>query len=436
MISVFKASSDGNLPLLKLLKENGEDIYIKDKDGNNALLKTCYGTGDIDTIKWLLHQGFSPEYKDKGGYNAFLLAAEFGKLSVLKFLKEINVDIKVTGIHGQNALHTACIGKGDINTIKWLLDQGFSAENKTYEGYNAFLLAAEFGNLPVLEFLKEINTDIKATGPDGQNALHRACVGKGDTETIKWLLRQDFSPEDKNNRGCNAFLLAAEYGKLSVLKFLKDIHADMKVTGIHGQNALHTACVGKGDINTIKWLLDQGFSPEDKTYQGYNAFLLAAEFGNLSALKLLKRINADIKFTAPDGQNALHRACAGKGDIDTIKWLLQQDLLPQGKQDTRYNAFLLAAEYGNLPVLKFLKEMNVDTRVTSLAGGNALHRACIGSGDVNTIKWLLKQGFSIETPNSDGKTAFYLAVMRGHTQLVRFFMHLNANILNKRSENW
>ena len=434
-MSILKASQDGNLPLLKSLKDSGEDINIKDKDGNNALLKACYGTGNIETVKWLIDQGFSPECKDNRGYTAFLLAAEFGELSVLKFLKEINADIKVTGAAGQNALHTACVGKGDINTIKWLLDQGFSPEQKTSEGYNAFLLAARFGNLLVLKFLKEINVDIKVTGPDGQNALHRACAGKGDINTIKWLLNQGFSTENKNKRGYNAFLLAAEYGNLLVLKFLKEINTDIKVTGEVGQNALHTACVGKGDIDTIKWLVEQGFSPEQKTKNGYNAVLLAAEKGHFSVLMFFKEINVDIKVTAPDGQNALHRACAGKCDIDTIKWLLNEGFSPESKNSKGYNAFLLAAEYGNLPVLKFFKEINVDIKATGPDGDNALHRACIGKGDISTIKWLLAQGISIETPNSDGKTTFYLALMRGHIQLVRLFFHLKPDILNKISEN-
>ena len=78
---------------------------------------------------------------------SFMTLLKKGHLSVLKFFKEINVDIKVTGSKGENALHIACFGKGDINTIKWLLEQGFSPEDKNINGYNAFHYAAEGGNL-------------------------------------------------------------------------------------------------------------------------------------------------------------------------------------------------------------------------------------------------------------------------------------------------
>ena len=293
-MSVLQASYDGNLPLLKSLKDNGEDINIQDKDGDNALIKACRGTGNIDTVKWLIDQGLSPEYKNNKGLNAFLYAAYRGHLLVLKFLKEINVDIKVTGSQGENALHTACVGEGDINTIKWLLEQGFSPEHKENNGRNAFHYAAEKGNLSVLKFLKEINVDIKVTGSQGENALHTACLGKGDSNTIKWLLEQGFSPEHKDNNGRNAFHYAAEKGNLSVLKFLKEINVDIKVTGSQGENALHTACLGKGDSNTIKWLLDQGFSIHTPTSNGVTPFYLALLKGHTQLVKFFLHLKPDL----------------------------------------------------------------------------------------------------------------------------------------------
>ena len=427
-MSVLKASYGGNIQLLKSLKGNGVDINIKDKDGDNALINACGGTGNIDTVKWLIDQGFSPEYKNNLGYNAFHYAADKGHLSVLKFFKEINVDLKVTGPHGDNALHGACRAKSDINTIKWLLEQGFSPEQKDNNGRNAFHYAAQGGYLSVLKFFKEINVDIKVTGLQGDNALHRACGGKGDIDTIQWLLEQGFSPEQKDNNGLNAFHYTAQGGNLSVLKFFKEINVDIKATTSQGQNALHAACIGKSDIKTIKWLLEQGFSPEDSDIEGCNVFHYAAQGGSLSVLKFFKEINVDIKVTGPDGQNALHRACSGIGDINTIKWLLEQGFSPEQKDNNGLNAFHYAAQGGNLSVLKFLKEINVDTKATALYGENALHRACFGEGDIDTIKWLLEQGFSAEHKNNDGHNPFHYAAGVGNLSVLKFFKELNVDI--------
>ena len=293
-MSILKASYDGNLPLLKSLRDNGEDINIKDKNGNSALIKACSHTGNIDTMKWLIDQGLSAEYKNNKGYNAFLYAAYNGHLSVLKFFKYINADIKVTGPAGDNALHRACFGKDNINTIKWLLEQGFAPEHKDNEGHNAFHYAADKGHLSALKFFKEINVDIKVTAAIGDNALHRACFGKGDINTIQWLLDQGLSPEHKDINGYNAFHYAAEVGNLSVLKFLKEINVDIKVTGPYRDNALHTACIGTGDINTIKWLLEQGFSIETQASHGQTPLSLALWKGHAQLVQFFLYLKPDL----------------------------------------------------------------------------------------------------------------------------------------------
>ena len=159
-MSVLDASFDGNLPLLKSLKENGEELNIQDEDGDNALLKACRGTGNIETIKWLIDQGFSQDYRNKKGYNAFLVAAFNGHLSVLKFFKEINIDIKATGPDGQNALHRACVGKGDIDTIKWLLNQGFPLETPDSDGKIAFYFAVMRGHTQLIRLFLHLKSSI------------------------------------------------------------------------------------------------------------------------------------------------------------------------------------------------------------------------------------------------------------------------------------
>ena len=427
-MSILNASYNGNLSLLKSLTENGGDINIKDKNGNNALMLACYGTGNIETVKWILDQGISPEHKNNIGDTAFLYTAEKGHSSLLKFFKENNVDINAIGPGGYNALHRACIGTGEINSIKWLVDQGFSPEQKSTSGHHAFLLAAQKGHLLVLQLFKEINVDIQGTCPTGCNALHKACIGTGDIETIKWLLNQGLSPELRNNRGYTAFLLAAEYGHLSVLKFFKEINVDITATNPVGYNALHTACDGKGDIDTIQWLVAQGVSPEGKTADGRNPFLFAAHKGHVSVLKFFKEINVDVNVIDSLGYNAMLAACLGTGDISTIKWLVDQGFSPEHKSNDNFNTFHLASHQGNLSLLKFFKEINVDIKGTDPFGYNALHTACMGKGDVETIKWLLDQGFSADNKAKDGYNAVLLAAEKGNLSALKFFKEQNVDI--------
>ena len=434
-MSVLDASWAGNLTLLKALKDKGEDFSIKDVNGNNALLCACLGTGDINTVKWLVHEGFSLEDRNNDGFTAFLVAANRGHFHLLKFFKEINADIRATRNNGENALHRASFSKADIPTIQWILDQGFSIEEKDHSGYTPFLNSAYSGRLELLKFFKERNADIRATNNKGENALHKASIGKADIPTIQWILDQGFSVEEKDHGGYTPFLNSAYSGRLELLKFFKERNADIRATNKKGENALHRASFGKADIPTIQWILDQGFSVEEKDHGGDTPFLNSAYSGRLELLKFFKERNADIRATNNNGDNALHRASFGKADIPTIQWILDQGFSIEEKDHGGYTPFLNSAYSGRLELLKFFKERNADIRATNNNRDNALHRASFGEADIPTIKWLLQQGFSIETPTSDGYSPFYIALYKGHKQLVRFFLDLKPDLLNKTPES-
>ena len=431
----LKSAYSGRLELLKFFKERNADIRATNNDGENALHRASFGEADIPTIQWILDQGFSVEEKDHGGDTPFLNSAYSGRLELLKFFKERNADIRATRNNGENALHRASFGKADIPTIQWILDQGFSVEEKDHGGNAPFLKSAYSGRLELLKFFKERNADIRATNNDGENALHRASFGEADIPTIQWILDQGFSVEEKDHGGNAPFLNSVYSGRLELLKFFKERNADIRATNNDGENALHRASFGEADIPTIQWILDQGFSVEEKDHGGNAPFLKSAYSGRLELLKFFKERNADIRATNNDGENALHRASIGEADIPTIQWILDQGFSVEEKDHGGDTPFLNSAYSGRLELLKFFKEINADIRATNNNGENALHRASFGKAGIPTIKWLLQHGFSIETPNSDGYSPFYIALYKGHKQLERFFLDLKPDLLNKTPES-
>ena len=293
-MSVLDASLNGNLTLLKALKDKGENFSIKSKNGNNALLCACLGTGDIDTVKWLVHEGFSLEDRNNSGSTPFLAAADRGHLTILKFFKEINADIRATNNKGDNVLHRASFGKADTACIQWILDQGFSTEEKDSGGYTPVLNSAYSGRLELLKFFKEINADIRATNNKGENVLHIASVGKADTACIQWILEQGFSTEEKDSVGDTPVLNSAYSGRLELLKFFKEINADIRATNNDGDNALHRASYGEADIPTIKWLLQQGFSIETLNSDGHTPFYFAVYKGHKQLVRFFLDIKPDL----------------------------------------------------------------------------------------------------------------------------------------------
>jgi hypothetical protein len=96
------------------------------------------------------------------------------------------------------------------------------------------------------------------------------------------------------------------------------------------QKDLHSAmelAVEKGDINTMRALNKDGFSPDMHTHYGEPLVVLAARFGRASSLEWLLAKNADVYAVGRDGLAAIHIA-AYSGNEEILKILLDNGADP------------------------------------------------------------------------------------------------------------
>ena len=240
------AAQKGHLDILKLLKENGANASVTDKNGHNALHFACM-MGKTETVNWLLKKcNINLEAKDNWYKRTpFLLAAEKGHLEILKALKAYGASVSATEKYGENALYSAS-KIGHFETVNWLLKEcNISLEDKDDSGkMTPFLIAAKKGHLDILKLLKAYEADVNATDKDGDNALQLAWMAN-HFETVRWLLNNcKINLEAKNKRYKRTlFLLAAEKGHLDILKLLEEKRANIYATDRCGNNALHLACI-------------------------------------------------------------------------------------------------------------------------------------------------------------------------------------------------
>ena len=103
---------------------------------------------------------------------AFLKAAEQGKLSELKQLKALGVDVTASfGEENHNALHRAALFSDDVLTLRWLIEEAKLPVNATTsQGRTAFLLAGKKkGRLEILKLLKAQGADVTVKDNDGKD---------------------------------------------------------------------------------------------------------------------------------------------------------------------------------------------------------------------------------------------------------------------------
>ena len=141
------AAQNGQLAVLKKLKEKGANLNAIDKDGNNALQNACLYSNSPETAKWLIDT-CAISIESKGWYQKtpFLCAAEKGQLAVLKKLKEKGANLNAIDKDGNNALHNACLFSNSPETAKWLIDTcAISIESKGMVSKNTLSLCGRKG---------------------------------------------------------------------------------------------------------------------------------------------------------------------------------------------------------------------------------------------------------------------------------------------------
>ena len=94
--------------------------------------------------------------------------------------------------------------------------------------------------------------DSAQTTTEHNEELHHAAK-KGNLEEIKHLITKGLNPLTKNRKGDTVLHVAADYGRLGVLKYLiNHVQCNPASSGWHGTTPLHRAAEA-GDFSTVEY---------------------------------------------------------------------------------------------------------------------------------------------------------------------------------------
>ena len=127
-----------------------------------------------------------------------------------------------------------------------------------------------------------------------------------------------------------------------------------------------------------------------------------------------------------DLNTPLHRAILEQADLDYITILLQSiDVNQPGNQSE--TALHLAAEQGNLEVVKILLAHQANVHAKNIQGRTPLHLAAY-DGKPEVIQLLLDHNASIEAKDNQGQTPLHRAAVAEQVEAVQLLVKYQANI--------
>lgn len=378
-------------------KENIDPLVL-DNEGNtyaHLLVKCGIDPTQYPILKRCLKQ---QNYK---GETPLHVAATLPFLNILSNLIRLQSveDLEIQDNQGKTALFNAVLAM-QLPAIEVLLKAKARVDALDYRGCTPLLVACELNNLPMVRLLLNFGADINRSFR-GINPLHSSM--QHETEDLfLFLMRSGANHKQRHKKGFLPEHVAAEQGKLHILRAMSAMGHSSTLTDNSGLNVMHHAAK-MGNQELFPHLLDLGYSLEQPS-------------GSFKTSKKSQPLE-------PVGMTPLLLA-SRNGNADAVKWLLDHQVNPEAQTNEGYDALAMAAMSGSAPLLHLLFEYNLSKKMESRL--RAIEEA-IKFDHASLLPYLYQSSVPIDVPLSNGFSGLELACLVGSLHATYFFVEREAN---------
>jgi ankyrin repeat protein len=406
-------------------------------------------------------------------------AAEAGDLNLVQRLVDAGKDLNIPQADGMRALHWS-VRRSHVEMTRYLLKSGADVDVANEYGVRPLCLACENGVPEIVELLLSRTADPERALAGGETPLMIAAR-QGNPDVVRLLIDAGADVNAREQSQQTAIMWAAAEGHTGVLQLLLEAGADFRTPLPYGWTPLFFA-VREGRTDAALFLLRQGLDVNapmsgERRAQGPNPLLLAVQNGHFETAAALLKAGADAN-AQPMGQGALHalvsvrRPVRGDGDpppngsgsvgsFEFVRQLIDHGgdvnlRLERGKSGfadfttTGATAFVLAAQTGDMALLKLLLELGADPSIPNEDGSTAMLAAAgvgdLGSGlesasteaeAIEVIRLLLDKGLDINVVDRNGETVIHGAAYQNWPDLIRFLVAHGVRIdVWNQSNRW
>ena len=387
---VFAAAESGDVETVREALNDGFDPRQTDAEGRTVhQLAKEYGHEAIELLARQHEERDSNPPELRGAVESILDAAEKGHADKLARLLDSNanlIDARGGNFQKQTALHKAA-WRNHRACVELLLARGANVRIRdTGDNATALHFAAEAADLAIVRLLVEAGSDVVGDGDDHRLGVlgWATCFQRTRTDVADYLMTQ----------GARLNLWSAiALGRIEEVRaFIKNDPALLSAhmsRSEHRRTPLHHAAA-KNQTGVVRLLLELGADPNATDLTGATALVTAAqENADESVAALLLEAGARMDFIAAfslkrydlaetmlrenpsrigaDGEDtiALHVAVS-KRNADAVRWLIAHAVDVNAKRvmwDCNHTALHMTAADGNVEIARMLLDAGADPQI-------------------------------------------------------------------------
>jgi outer membrane protein assembly factor BamB len=384
------------------------DIVVKEERNQAKSLYEATANGNIELVKSLISSGADVNTPNIWGWTPLYIASGTGKKDIVKLLVTEGADVNAPNKTGETPLHFA-VSNGQRDIVELLLDHGADMNVKNNSGQSPLFLAFQGSNKEITELLIDKGADINITNNNGLTLLHLAARN-GQKDAVELLLTKGADFKAQNRGGRTAAGLAKEYGHSEIFELLSK-HANQSGGAKEIMTIYDYAAVG--DIEQLKSLISEGADVSAKSRNGMIPLHWAALNGHKDIVELLIQKGADVN-AGP--QTPLLFACQ-RGKKDVIELLISKGADINVKNNSGQMPIHFLARDGYTDIVELLIAKGADVNVKDRWIWTPLHYAC-WRNHKETVELLLAKGADLNAIEEEGKTPLKVAEEEGSTEIV------------------
>lgn len=277
--------------------------HIEGTEVHQQIIDYIYN-GNLDSLKILDSIHF--KYIDKKFNESYLFfSVKANNIEITQFLIEKGVDINIVGKNIGNALHFAT---RNTQLASLLIKNGININIQDTEGVTPIMLAAQTGNIDLVQILLDNKADLTLKDNNGQTVVD---YSNGTTRIEYNQLYKPIKELLKSYGAISGYRLreAFKYGSVTDVELLlkqKTCKPDEKDQ--FGSTCLVYSC----DVEKLKLLIEYGIDINIKNQDNLTGLMYATKAGCFQAVKFYLENGADVNATC-NGKTALDYA--KKNDI-------------------------------------------------------------------------------------------------------------------------